>query len=449
MPNPGDVQGKAAAGSQLIQQLQDGDTDSLLQAGISLADNILGGSKIGGVLLGGLSGALSGFAMAGPTGAVIGFTIATVEGITTMNQGADAVTETLGLSYATNTITGNIAALAAMGKDLWTGNPQGWAMADYCAFAFPPNTSKNAAGLETCMTNIAQYVVQANPAFSSTGYTDLCSGTYWPTMGPGQSGGSVGVTTAGQLLRDQVPLCTPVWFDWYNPSTIKDCSQFLYFGSGGACPAVLGSCGSGGATPEQLKTVWLKAMNAANGLSAQQIYQQAVAQLPDRLYWSSDLYGVAGPSGSSGFATTLYNVDLINAMATVLMMRSCGASTQAIVSELLIQTALLVKTGGHDVNGNAMPGDVTLNQYGFHRFVDDHIKMANAQNAAANPPLVTSTGVPLSTSGMLGAVTAGVTGTILAGILGYSAYTRTSPLVVTRNAYGRVVQAGGKVRRLF
>jgi hypothetical protein len=470
LPDVGDIQGQATSGLGLINQLEQFDpqnpdmglVSSMLEAGIAL----IGGAGAT-VLTDEIGGAMSGFAMAGPCGAVAGALLGAAEGIAALFSGADAVTGVYGVSKATQIITSRVAALAGRNSVTLTGNPQGWAMADYCAFAFPPSTSKNANGFMVAMKDVATYYASYWDigAAEATGGTSMFQNSNGDPNNLANALCGSGVLgsiqcnsyTAAQFLGWQVPLCTPVWFNWYQSQAIQSCKQYVYFGSGGACPAIPGIvCGPSGASPAQLKSAWEQTTQAQAGYTQAQIVAMAISKLPDRFYWSSDLYGTVLPSGFNGWQTVLYNPDLMNAVATMLLMRSSGASTQALVSELLIQSGILSASGKTTPAGNPMPGNVAFNQYGFHRFVDDHIRMANAENAAANKAEAaifasssTSTGVPLSTAGMLGAVTAGVTGTILAGILGYSAYTRTSPLVVTRNAYGRVVQAGGKVRRLF
>jgi len=221
--------------------------------------------------------------------------------------------------------------------------------------------------------------------------------------------------TPAQFAAWQKPLCTPVWFDWYQPGQIVDCEKDLFFGSGGA----------GGNVSALLQT-WINSTYAQNGLSQQQIVQRAIASMIDPMYFGSDLYGLPMPSGFSGWGTAYYNTDLLNA----------GASTQAIVSELLIQSAILAAHGGQDPTGNKLPGDVKLNQYGFHQLLDDHIRMAQTENAlippAPAPPAGLSTGAQIAT--VFGAAGA----TMAVGLLGYSAYTKQSPADVLRGLRSRI-----------
>ena len=431
LPNPGDIQGQAQQGLTLINQIQSGNTSALLQAGVSLLGAIPGSG--GAILQDAIGGAFSGFAMGGPCGAVIGGIVGLAEGVESVIAGADAVTSVLGVSKATQIIGARVASLSNKNVAVLSGNPQGWAMADWVSFAHPPNTSGNAAGFMTLMKNVAGYYVSVvDPvgpaAFEPYMFQDgdgnpncianaLCGSNSAPACNQ---------YTAKQFLGKQGPLCTPVWFNWYQPSNIVDCNHYLSFGSGGA-----------GGDAAALLSTWQQSTYAQGGLSQADIVQRAIATLPDRLYWSYDLYGTTLPSGVGGWQTIYYNVDLMNAMATVLMMRSAGGSTQTIVSELLIQSAILAQSGGVDPSGNPLPGNLTQNQYGFHRFVDDHIKMAIQENAAA--------GTSLSTSDMVGAVATGATLTVLAGILGYSAYTKQSPVAAT----GALLARGRRLGRWF
>jgi hypothetical protein len=141
-------------------------------------------------------------------------------------------------------------------------------------------------------------------------------------------------------------------------------------------------------------------------------------------------------------------------MATVLMMLSIGASTQSIVSELLIQAAILAAHGQDSPNESAFPypgywkqsfwsvplSSIVSNvQYGFHRLLGDYIRLANKENAALVAPAA------ISTAGSIGAVLAGAAGTVLVGILGYSAVTKTSPIETTKLALARA----GRLRSRF
>jgi hypothetical protein len=409
IPAEGDFEGQAQAGANLIEQIESGDTAGLLEAGISAIGGPLGSSPGGAMLMDAVGGALSGFAMYGPVGAALGGALGALEGAAGSFFGpADTVIDIYGVSQATQTITGDVQALGAKAPNPLNNHPAGWAMADYLAFARPPSSSKNVDGFSQTASSVQAYAISQMGGVSAG---ELLASV----EGSGFIAGS---------LQSQVPLCTPVWFEWFTYSSIVDCYQDLLFGSGGA-----------GGDPNALYNAWVQSTLATGSLSQAEIVKRAAAVAPDPFYFSASLYGATFSSGAfgAGYATVYWNPDLLNAMATVMAMRSCGASTQAILSELLIQAAILQKTGGLAPGGGSMPGDIALNQYGFRRLLDDYIRLANAQNAAAG----ISSASAISTGGMAGSVALGATGALLAGVLGYSLYTRRSPVDVTRAALAR------------
>jgi hypothetical protein len=419
LPNPNDFESQVQAGQNLISQIQAGDTDSLLQAGISLAGNAIGG-QAGAVLTDALGGAMSGYAMAGPMGAAIGAVIGIAEAFSSLSSPADEVVAIWGVSSATQTITQRVAAMASSSLGIYSGNPVGWHMADYCAFASPPGMGSSS--LFSILKSSALKIINDSDPH---------------TFGEGVTSQDYNATAASQLqgvtLQSTQALCTPVWFYWYASTQVADCYQDIYFGSGGA-----------GGPPSQLMQTWLQNTNSSAGLSKQTIVQRAIARAPDPAFWSADLYGQTMSSGlfSSGFATVYYNPDLMNAMATVFMMLAAGASVQAIVSELLIQAAIL-NNSGTNAPGQG-PGTLlggTQNQYGFKQLLAFYINLAKAENEAA--------GVTPSTWDMVGAVAGGALIAILGGTLAYSLYKHESPIVVAEGGLGRVRTAVGRVGRRF
>lgn len=439
LPNAGDIEGQVQSGNNLISQIHSAANDptasaGLLEAGISLVANAIGGPG-GAVLTDALGGAMSGFAMAGPMGAVAGAIVGLAEGILGLFQGADAVVATVGVSAATQTISAAVQAIGAQHPDILTGKPQGWAMADWAAFARPPHTTKNSKTFFAMMQAVSRYVASTitpglselamsgpyaqNDSGDPSNIANALCGTQW------QMTSRCNNYTPAQFAAWQKSLCTPVWFDWYQPGQIEDCEKDLFFGSGGA----------GGNVSALLQT-WINSTYAQNGLSQQQIVQRAVSSMIDPMYFGSDLYGLPMPSGFSGWGTVYYNPDLMNAVATVLMMRSAGASTQAIVSELLIQAAILSAHGSQDPSGNKLPGDVKLNQYGFHQLLDDHIRMAQTENALIPP--VSTAPAGLSTGAQIATVFGAAGATMAVGLLGYSAYKKQSPVDVLQGLRSRI-----------
>jgi hypothetical protein len=424
LPSPGDFEGQAQAGNALIQQINQGDVSGLLEAGISAVGGALG-SEGGAILTDVVGGAMSGYAMYGPCGAAVGAVFGAVSGAASAFSPADSVVATYGVSQGTQTITADVQALGGQARNPLNNNPAGWSMADYLAVARPPSNSKNPSGFMSTYGNVWSYVSSVIPGLYKVAI-DINKGSNLP-----QSGQS-----AASALASQQPLCTPVWFLWSQSSNIVDCSEDLFFGSGGA---------GGGADAGSLMQTWIQSTHATGELSQEAIVARALAypHLPDPFYFSTALYGTTTSSGvfGSGFQTFYWNPDLLNAMATVMAMRCAGASTQAVVSELLIQAAILKQYGSTAPDGSALPGDAALNQYGFRRLLDDHIGMANQENSA----IAASAALEPSATDVWGSIVLGATGALASGILAYSLYTRESPLAVVRSIGTRV----GRLRRFI
>jgi hypothetical protein len=411
LPAPGDIQGQIQAGQNLAQQIEqasgpDGDPSALLGEGIAIAGTAVGGTE--GIALSTIGGELAGFAMAGPVGAAIAFLGSYVAVLSSYVKSSDTAVA-YGVSKATETISARIAGFGKpVGSGPNIGAPGGWSAADWSAFARPPSTTNNPSKAAAINANGRQY---------------LWNSVAGKSLKPG-------IATGNQLhqwISSQKPICTPIWFYWSDPNKIVDCDSDLYFGKGGAG----GSVGT-------LKNRWIQGTTSTAGMTQSQIVDAAIPRLPDPLYWAADLYGTIGPGNmfGSGYSTVYVNVDLLNAMATVLTMLSMGASIRAVLSELLIQSYILSVQGSQDTSGGKI-ANAGMNQYGFHQLVDDYIRMAQAQQ--------TATSTDLSTGAKIGAVLAGATGAILVGILGYSAVTKTSPVQTTRLALARA----GQLRRRF
>lgn len=424
------VYGQVQAGQQIYAQIVAGDVQGLLSDGIDLVGNAVGG--VGGTLIDVGGGALSGLAIAGPWGAAAAGILSIAGNL--LGGGADTVVGIVGESKATQMISASIVSMLKQQQGS-LGHQQGWAMADYLAFASPPNKSKRASTFMTMMQNIAKYAWGNDPGFSQPYWSRQDGPSNFANALCGDSGfqPSCNHFTAQQFLGWQVPLCTPVWFQWDDVNAIQDCTSDLVFGSGGA-----------GGSVSDLKSKWISQTPIVSGVSQAQIVSNAIAKAPDPLYWGSDLYGVVTNSGSGGgYATYYFNPDLMNGVATVLAMRSVYASTMSIVAELLLQAALLSEHGTVNASGGTLSGHASNNQYGFFQLLNDHIQMAiNEDNAAgiATSPTSSSSWSPAAIVAM-GAGLAAV-----GGILGYSAYTRQSPIAVVKSVGSRL---GSRLRARF
>jgi hypothetical protein len=415
LPSVGDVQGQVQAGNTLISQIQSGDTSALADAGVAFVNAVTGESK-GAIadVMSIASGALAGLIAAGPVGAVLGGVGGAISDFSSLFGGYAGITHIYGMSHATEIITARVSSMASSSTATKSGNPQGWAMADYLATVSPPSSGNQSKLAHLLLTIGGMCRAGSNGSVASevlTGPVCVPVGNTDPTA----------------------PLCTPVWFNWFNEAGIVNCSHDLTFGAGGAK-------GTTDGTPSGLLNEWVSETFAKNGLTQSQIVQNAIARAPDPAYWSAALYGAYFDPTIGSAYTVLWNPDLLNAMATVLMMLSVGCSTQSIVSELLIQSAILDQYGTQapNVGCNESSGDICpsatnapLAQAGFYSLLDDYIALANAENAAAGIGTI-------STEDKIGMLLLGATGACVVGLLGYSAVTRTSPLVVLGRVKGRL-----------
>jgi len=462
LPPEGDTQAQANTGanlSALINQAASsgGDPAALAMAGISFLRSELVGSSngAGGVILGLASsateGALAGSSVAGPIGAAIGAAVGLVTGILSDifgGAGPDTIVGVAGVSQATSKIGTMLSRMLQQFVPIEGVNsykPQGWSMANYFAvagFGGSANTSVGQAPYVGCKTkNTAQYMamLQNIGQFLQSDSNDSFASSMMSSIdGPSNIANALnGAYTAQDFANFAQPLCTPVWFDYTNANKIVDCNNDLYFGSGG----------TGSSSLSTLKAQWVASTYPNPPLTQEEIVEAAIAKAPDPLYWCADLYGVPTSSGG-GYATYICNPDLINGVSTVLYMRSIGASTQAIVSELLLQQHILQLYGNVDLSGQPLSG-IPQNRYGFQKLVDDHIAMAKAEGyyGRAQNPVAISPPSYFWSSWNDWEIAAALAGTLgVGGVLGYSVYKRQSPLMTLQAMKDRVRAKVGTLR---
>jgi hypothetical protein len=439
LPSANNVQAQVQAGGQLVQQIEAaaggdaGAISSLLAAGVAIAGNA-GGEA--GQVVSMIGGAFAGFAMAGPVGAAISI-VGSLASMIGNLKGLDTA-QALGASVGTATISSNIQQLkidVGFGPNI--GKPGGWSVADWSAFARPPSSTKNADKLLTITKNAWKWIGENYNSdefvlYSVTSRNRLQT-SYGPIVDLPSFPSVLASVSPETWAKQQLPVCTPVWFYWSVPGAIIDCENDILFGSGGA-----------GASVDALQQRWVQGTTPAHGISASQIVSSAISRLPDPLYWSAALYAYSSVSGFSGYETFYYNVDLLNAIATVLTMLAAGASTKAIVAELLLQSYILSVQGETDASSGQKIPDVAANQYGFHQLVSDYIELAQQEEATGQvtQPVPASFWSGWSTPEI---VAASVGVAAVAGVLGYSAYSGQSPVEIVKTMGSK---AGSKIRGL-
>jgi hypothetical protein len=458
LPRAGDVGGQLASGQTLLNQIQEGDWQSLASEGMYFA-NKLGGSN---PVLSAAAGAMSGLLTTGPTALGFGeMAVVDIEAIGASSFGGyQGIAAVFGVSNATVATAGAIASTG--GVSLLDQKPLGWHMADYLAFAYPPKTSKR-------LSTLAKILNQVGPTLYTYGWAkNDVSAKSLTTPGWYATGDACDTGDQPQGCSPIVPVCTPVLWNWTNGNNIQDCAVNLYFGTGGA-----------GGTVSDLRSKWLNSTSVNAGLSQSQILNAAEARAPDPLYWASILYGAyfetgqwdLDPGGSS--VTCLWQPDLMNGLATVLGMRCQGASTQSVAMELLLQQLRLKTLGSQPgysaatmnsptnvealaIDAVGMPGTTA----GFQQLLDDHLDLAQLENdiaagvsrpmagmtlmeqATTKPlpptPLAVSAPVPASSFTTAGKVALGAGAVLVGGVLLYSAKHRISPVTTVELAYAKV-----------
>jgi cell division septum initiation protein DivIVA len=398
LPVVGNIQGQIATGMSLLGQIQGGNESGAIEGGIGLAVNAAAGAlsnlgskgkEVATILEGAAAGAAAGASL-GPYGAAAGAIIGAVAGFLEDEFGGVSLPPlAVNATQATQAISAAVASWNSGATGGWSltpdGHVQGWHMAQWCAAAYPPKTmsnydAKRLARLgHTIVTWGAKYDTQN---LFHDGRTKL-------------GGGAASMTILNYLQQQkpdpltfrswQLPICSDVFWDWYQPSQMGD---FCSVGTGGSIPGRDGAAYindltypgnhnyAPDGTPAALLSAWQQMTTAQGSKTTQQIVKSAVARRPSALWFACDLYGAwlptAGKLVGANWSTVYFDADLLNAMATVLGMLSVGSSTQAIVSELLLQISILHVSGAvTESPDNVSPG--------VRELLDDYLYMGHQE----------------------------------------------------------------------
>jgi hypothetical protein len=424
LPAAGDLQGQLAQGQNLLSNAQaaiNGGNPTaianLLQAGITTAvgqTTTTIGTLVRAITTIGAATAVG--AAGGPWGAAAGAIVSSIEvaiqaifgaapgGNVTYNPGQP--TQGAQRLYALQTQWCSMAS--HMGAE--SGNCMGWSFYDYISRESPPsNVSKdnqgtlwgevvaNVAGSQSNEYTIRQ-IVDSDPQ------TDVANMLGVPGTGADSS-------LPAAYMKVVKPLCTPIFFQWGEPTLIQFCENNQFFGSSTLTSA------------DRLSN-WQNDTTSIiyNGqqLSQSQIMAYALSRRPPSMFFASDLY----VTQTSGRNQIFGNCETMTGVASWLGILAAGGSIQSVVNELFLQQKFL----------NDLDGSVPSL---FRLLVERALSMAQAERNAAGiaPP-------GLSTASKVGAVAAGAGAALLAGVLVYSAVNRISPVTTVELAVART-------RRLF
>jgi len=420
LPATGDLQAQLAHGENLMTSAKaalNGDPNAagnLLSAGVTLASGMGGGDTVGTIVrdIVTIGSATAIGAVGGPWGAAAGFIVSSVE---VALQTIFGIGPGNNVTYLSGEPTAGAQDLATR-KTQWDAmaghlgleslHPVGWSFMDYLAVKYPPN-------LVTADLNEMFNLAKTNVTQTGTNVTtsNLNSGT----------------PRAKDYPKYVLPLCTPVFFNWYQPDKIQDCINNEYFSW--ALPSTEDpSQSTSKPSADHLRYLWqndtLAIVSKGKQLSQTQIMDYAEAHRPPAMFWASDLYVVqhGWPSWSQIFT----NLPTMVGLTTWTGILAAGGSIQSVTAELIFQQKIL-----YDLDGSVPPL--------FRLLVESALRQARAERAAAAAQVsLVTTAAGLSTAGMVGAVTAGVTGAIITGILVYSAVNKVSPVETTRLGLARM-----------
>ena len=362
-PAAGNVSAQISQGEQLLTQVKTlfdnpGDPaaqQALLKAGTTVASNLSAG--LPRTLVTDALGIATGFAVGGPVGgiaAVAGVAVQlftslfsggsppVYEGIQSQPSQADMHLWTLLQDYMYQ-VTGGTES----------GFPPGWYLSLYMNRTRPPWSTKHAAE----MLSLAQGTYKTP---GGDPYAVQLMGEYGGNTN--DSGGPppsnfLAINNAAAYASTVFP-APPVWFyAWANPSgqglTGQLAQGFSFtYGEGiqipftGNPPSNDATNLEGAVSPSSL---WQSVLDDAPShpkMSAAAISKNALALMPDPLWWDQDLYAWTFTDNSGNFGDYFFNTGLMNAMATVLAMGAQGAHPRAITSELLMQAQTIRQFGG-------------------------------------------------------------------------------------------------------
>ena len=341
---------------------------SLLSAGVTLASSAVSGGSVGTAIKVGFSlvnlgiAVASGAAVGGPIGAVAGAVSQLVSSVLT-GGGATLIVEP---SEAAKQVYANRQAWSTTGHaGGLTGKPQGWTLADYLASKYPAKTTKRAGDLWLARSTSWAEFTAANQA-AGQGDTDSPSHRLAEFM----LGGHDGVFGNGALAFVQSAGVTP-WSAKIYAAMVQTVATELLFHWGELTeddftPSPKGTPTSLAKKDDLGVLVAMPSVSDLHGLarndiipltsgkttlSRAEIWKSAIDRRPDALYWDADLYIWNYTTGGTFSLTekswtTLYNLEALNMLSTWCAMLQAGASTRAILSELLLQQYSIASQSG-------------------------------------------------------------------------------------------------------
>jgi hypothetical protein len=413
-PIPGNVRSQVAQGQALFQAAQNvasgtpGSVATLLQGAATVAANNLA-SGLPKTLIMDAAGIAAGFAMGGPVGGAVAVAGAALSAVTALFSGTGNVqwegfeAQPSDASVRNWTLIQNYIANLVGSSE--SGYPPGWYLAFYMAATAPEYTmadltdlfllrvaSFRAAGGEP---SARAYLTELqNGALSgltiSTGYQgdepvpQFLTDTPWKTRNsfPPMKGLKPSDSQFKAELLQNASMRHPfdsLWGQGFNTIALA----YLWGApTGQGLPGSLSQGITGVVTPgtsatdasalpdiASILSQTLSDISDKPGMTRQSIVARAMKLAPRAIWMDPSLYQLGAIIDNDTQFTALYNLDVLNALATVWVMLAVGAHPRAITTELLVQQANIYEHGGPN------PGVQNLSA-GYRRFMDEWLNIS-------------------------------------------------------------------------
>ena len=350
LPGMGNLNNQLSQGQALVGKLSGfpnispGNIQDLLGAGVTTLANAVGGE--GGTLIRSMvsigTAVASGAAVGGPFGAAGGAIVGIGESILSDLTGQAPTYEGLviGSSAGTERLYTLVGQWQTQNSAPVSGEAQGQTFLEYYMSQNPPQS--------TLRPNLLWSLLPGGDDSSNPQYNQFTGEYPRPAVSQGGeiqppldgNGNPMSITGPGQWppsTTDQAdaqtyigfvqPVDSSLFWGWAqptsNPSDTQQYAESFKEAGGGS------------------QELWLEDTVPAPGLSASSIMASALRRAPDPMYFAQDLYIAQSLPSGGEVVTLVQNTGAASAVATVLGMLAVGASTRAIVSELLLQQHIL------------------------------------------------------------------------------------------------------------
>jgi hypothetical protein len=412
IPQAGDLQAQLAQGQNLLTTAQDaangdpGATNTLLKAGTTLAQNNTSG--LPRTLITDALGIASGFAMGGPVGGAMAIAGSAISGLVElMSGGSPPIFEGFestpsnasknAWSHVQNYIA-NIVNTTSI-----SGYPPGW----YLGYYYMRTTQERYTMpglLETFELIIGSWAtpggsldalaydptqVQVSFYNGSQTLADMMTQTPWDTpssYAPGKTQFQAlveGETAIKEIYTNNWGLL-PIMFEWAQPSG-QGLAGNMSNGLGTKYSLGADSSAPYGSSPASLWQQALEDIADLPHLPRAKIAKNALKLMPLPVWWQVMLYCNGAVDSNGNFYNPMYQLDILNALATIVVMAANGAHPRAITSEILMQF--------HQVylHGSTQPGEQNLSA-AYREFVDEWLNIAVGKHPKVHIPIPKLTG---------------------------------------------------------